>query len=110
MVYIALFVVSLFVFIYFYFLGLLFKVFFLFLNFIAIVFYGLKILIRHLKAAHPKESLIWEKTIKGIDNNDYSSSLKIIKAISSFKNKKIREEEEKKDNLTRREQGFFYFC
>ncbi|KAL7072013.1 hypothetical protein ACQ4LE_008676 [Meloidogyne hapla] len=35
----------------------------------SVVFYGLKIIILHLKAAHPKESSIWEKTIKGLDNS-----------------------------------------
>uniref|UniRef100_A0A915NLL2 C2H2-type domain-containing protein n=1 Tax=Meloidogyne floridensis TaxID=298350 RepID=A0A915NLL2_9BILA len=47
---------------------------------ISVVFYGLKILVRHLKAAHPKESSVWEKTIRGLDNASNKNSKSISKA------------------------------
>ncbi|CAK5085335.1 unnamed protein product [Meloidogyne enterolobii] len=46
----------------------------------SVVFYGLKILVRHLKAAHPKESSVWEKTIRGLDNASNKNSKLISKA------------------------------
>ncbi|KAF7639292.1 hypothetical protein Mgra_00001253, partial [Meloidogyne graminicola] len=58
----------------------------------SIVFYGLKILIRHLTAAHPKESSIWEKTIKGLENNKINRTTRICPK-RFLKNKKRREQQ-----------------
>uniref|UniRef100_A0A914HGQ4 C2H2-type domain-containing protein n=1 Tax=Globodera rostochiensis TaxID=31243 RepID=A0A914HGQ4_GLORO len=33
----------------------------------SIVFYGLKVLVRHLRAAHPNESSVWERTLCTLD-------------------------------------------
>ncbi|KAL3074751.1 hypothetical protein niasHS_014196 [Heterodera schachtii] len=40
----------------------------------AIVFYGLKVLVRHLRAAHPNESSVWEHTLSALGSSSSSDN------------------------------------